>query len=213
METLPDPNPTGSITQLIERLRSGSPDSRDEAARQVWERYLTRLLRLARRHLDRRIRVLQDEEDVVQSMGRSFFRRLRRGDFDLAGRDDLWALLVTIILNKARNAADRHFAKIRDVRRVQTLRPPDRSWPDAPHEACTLEAADPTPAEAAALNEALEERLRTLPERDLRRVAVMKLEGYTNQEIAQSLKRSMRGVERKLGIIRRRWEAAVEDLA
>ena len=81
-----------------------------------------------------------------------------------------------------------------------------------PHEACTLEAADPT-QEAAALNKALEERLRTLPERDLRRVALMKLEGYTNQEIAESLKRSMRGVERKLGIIRRRWEAAVEDLA
>ena len=34
-------------------------------------------------------------------MGRSFFRRMRRGDFDLANRDALWALLVTITLNKA----------------------------------------------------------------------------------------------------------------
>jgi hypothetical protein len=64
-----------------------------------------RLLILARRHLDREIRVRYDEEDLLQSVGKSIFRRLERGDFDLAGRDDLWPLLVTITLNKACNAA------------------------------------------------------------------------------------------------------------
>jgi hypothetical protein len=116
VETYPDPPRTGSVTQLIDRLRSGSPESGDEAAQRLWERYLPRLLTLARRHLDRRIRVLHDEEDVAQSMGRSFFRRLRRGDFDLADRDALWALLVTMALNKARNAADRHSAARRPPR-------------------------------------------------------------------------------------------------
>src|SRR6516164_2593979 len=99
-----DPNPTGSVTQLIAHLQSGDPSLGDEAARRIWERYLPRLLTLARRHLDGRIRVLQDEEDVVQSMGRSFFNRVRRGDFGLGDRDDLWALLVTVTLNKVRNA-------------------------------------------------------------------------------------------------------------
>ena len=104
METSPGPTRTGSVTHLLDRLRSGSPDSGDEAARRLWEYYLPRLLTLARRHLDRRIRVLQDEEDVAQSMGRSFFHRLRRGDFDLADRDALWALLVTMALNCAESA-------------------------------------------------------------------------------------------------------------
>ena len=212
-ETSPDPTETGSVTRLIDRLRSGSPESGDEAARRLWERYLPRLLTLARRHLDRRIRVLQDEEDVAQSMGRSFFRRLRRGDFDLADRDALWALLVTITLNKARGAADRHFAEKRDVRRARPLPPSEEGRSGAALEPLAAEAADPTPAEAAALNEALEHRLRDLPEEDLRRVAVMKLEGYANREVAAELGCSLRGVERKLAIIRRRWETAVEDLA
>jgi RNA polymerase sigma factor (sigma-70 family) len=207
----PESNPPGSVTTLTDRLRSASPDSSDEAARQVFERYLPRLLTLARRHLDRRIRVLQDEEDVVQSMGRSFFSRLRRGDFDLADRDALWALLVTITLNKARNAADRHFAAKRDVRRVQPFPRSDDSPSDAPYQAFVPEADEPTPVEADALNEALEYRLRDLPEPDLRQVALMKLEGHTNHEIAEALQCGERSVERKLNLIRKRWDAAIED--
>jgi hypothetical protein len=100
------------------------------------------------------LRVLRGEEDLVHSMMRSFFRRLRRGDFDLAGRDDLWSLLVTIFRNKARNAADRYFAALRDVRRVWPLPSHDASRSDAPNEVFALEAVEPTPAEATALNEA-----------------------------------------------------------
>ena len=99
----------------------------------------------------------------------------------------------------------------RDVRRVQPLPLSDGSRSDAPHEAFALEADDPTPAVAAVLNEALEQRLRDLPEPDLRQVALMKLEGYTNHEIAEALKCGERSVERKLNLIRKRWEAAIED--
>ena len=216
MERQPDSSSADFITQLIDRLQSESPGSRDDAAQQVWVHYLPRLLTLARCHLDRRIQVLQAPEDVVQSMGRSFFRRLQRGDFDLGGRDDLWALLVTITLNKVRNTADRLFAAKRDVRRNQPLSSSDESQSDAPREPLALVSAEPTPAEAAALNEALERRLQDLDNPDmrkleLRKVALMKLEGYTNQEIAAALKCGTRTVERKLGLIRKRWEAAIED--
>src|SRR5262249_25055150 len=124
--------------------------------------------------------------------------------------DDLWALLVTIVLNKARDAADRHLAARRDVRRVQNFPWPDEHQSDAPHAAMVPEAAEPTPAEAAALNEALELRLRDLPEPDLRRVALMRLEGYANSEIAAALGCAERSVERKLSLIRKRWTAAGE---
>jgi RNA polymerase sigma factor (sigma-70 family) len=204
------PNAADSVMELVHRFRSGSLDSRDEAARRLWERYLPRLLTLARRHLDQRIRVLHGEEDVVQSMGRSFFRRLRRGDFDLAGRDDLRALLVKITRNKVWNAADHHFAAKRDVRRVRPLPSDDASRSDAPRGAFTPEDVEPTPAEAAALNEALKRRLRDLPESDLRQVALMKLEGYAKREIAEAMGWSPRSVERKLNRIRKRWEAGSE---
>ena len=183
--TNPDHKSHGSVTQLIDRFLSGSRDSSDESARQVWEHYLPRLLILARTHLDRRIRVLQDEEDVVHSMGRSFFNRLRRGDFDLAGRDDSLG-----------DAGDHHAKQgpqcdrsplrgRRDVRRVRRLPPSDANRSETPYEALAPEAAEPTPAEAAVLNEALERRLRDSGRAGAAEVALMRLQGYTNQEIAE----------------------------
>jgi len=196
----------GSVTKLIGYLRSEERALSDEAARRIWGRYLPRLLALARSHLDPRIRVVHDEEDVVQSMGRSFFRRMHRGDFDLADRDALWALLVTITLNKARLAAERHMAARRDVRRVERGPAGEAIGPDDPLVPVHLVDNEPTPEIAAVLNEALELRLRALTQPELRRIALLKLEGWTNREIAQDLHCTERNVERKLGLIRKRWE-------
>src|SRR3954466_7697922 len=100
--------PPGSVTRMIPRLRSDDPAEREEAARLIWRRYFPPLLDLARGHLDRRVRRRADEEDVLQSMFASFCRRQGWGDFDIHGRDALWALLVTITIRKARNAANHH---------------------------------------------------------------------------------------------------------
>src|SRR3954447_3310513 len=112
-------DPAGSVTRMIPGLRSPDPAIRDAAARLVWARYLDRLLGLARGQLDRRVGRREDEEDVLQSVFRTFCRRQGRGDFDLQGRDALWALLVTITLRKARNAANRHRRASRDCHREQ----------------------------------------------------------------------------------------------
>src|SRR5262245_53816124 len=87
-------DPLGSVTRLIQDLRSEVRSVRETAARRIWERYFRELLALARRHLDGRTRRREDEEDVLQSMYKSFCRRQQRGDFDLMGRDELWGLLV-----------------------------------------------------------------------------------------------------------------------
>jgi DNA-directed RNA polymerase specialized sigma24 family protein len=69
----------------------------------------------------------------------------------------------------------------------------------------------PTPVEADALHEAMEYRLRDLPKPDVRQVALMRREGYTNHEIAEALQCGERSVERKLNLVRKRREAAIED--
>ncbi len=56
----------------------------------------------------------------------------------------------------------------------------------------------------------LERRLRDLPEPDLRQVALMKLEGHANCEVAETLASSERIAERKLNLICKRGEAGGE---
>jgi RNA polymerase sigma factor (sigma-70 family) len=192
---------------LIEQLRCGDPVAREAAARQIWERYFHALLGLARNHLAQRVRRREDEEDVLQSMYKSFCLRQQRGDFDLAGRDQLWSLLVQITLCKVRNAAARHRQAKRDVTRELV---PPRDDPEAARWAMEqMETSGPTPEEAAVLNEALELRLQALPDVELRQIALRKLEGWSNREIADCKGCTERTVERKLERIRARWTADV----
>ena len=190
---------------MIIDLRSNEPAVREVAARLVWGRYFQELLVLARNQLSARIRSREDEEDVLQSMYRSFCIRQRRGDFDLANRDELWNLLVRITLRKARNTANRHLQGKRDVRR-EDAEAADRPGEDLPGTILDrIDSDGPTPAEAALLNEALERRFQMLKDPDLRQIALWKLEGYTNAEIAERLQCTLRTVERKLERIRAYW--------
>jgi RNA polymerase sigma factor (sigma-70 family) len=192
----------GSVTRLIYDLRSDDSDVRNGAARLIWQRYFHGLLELARSNLDKRIRRRTDEEDVAQSMFKSFCSRQQRGEFELSGRDELWSLLVTITIRKARNAATAHRRKKRDVAREEPAGDQSKlgRW--------ILEAMDssaPTPEEAMVLNEALERRLQALENPELRQISLWRLEGYTNREIAEKYCCTERAIERKLGRIRSLW--------
>ncbi len=194
----------GSITRLIQLLRSDDAVERDLAARLIWRRYFRDLLELARNNLNRRVRRREDEEDVLQSMYKSFCLRQQRGEFDLAGRDALWKLLVTITLRKARNVAKKQTRDRRDIAREQTIADHDEA--EAAQWALEqMDAAGPSPAEAAVLNEALERRLEALADPELRQIALWRLEGYTNREIADGLDCTERSIERRLERIRSKW--------
>ena len=65
---------------------------------------------------------------------------------------------------------------------------------------------EPTPDEAVEVAEECERLLNQLKDPKLRQVALWKLEGYTNEEIAKSLGCVLRTVERKLQAIREIWE-------
>jgi RNA polymerase sigma factor (sigma-70 family) len=201
----------GSVTRLIIELRSDEPAVREVAARLLWGRYFKQLLILARNHLAARIRCREDEEDVVQSMYKSFCARQKRGDFDLSNRDELWKLLVQITTRKAKNAVNRHRQGKRDVRREDN-EPATGSGDDSAEAILDqIDSDGPTPAEAALLNEALERRFQMLQDPVLRQIALWKLEGYTNPEIAEQLACTLRNVERKLQRIRAYWESAGDE--
>src|SRR5947209_1653888 len=95
---------------LINLWRQGDQN----AARQIVDGYIDRLLGLARRHLHQRVMSRVDPEDIVQSALRTFFARARDGQFVFTEQDDLCKLLVRITLNKTLRQVAFHKAAKRD---------------------------------------------------------------------------------------------------
>jgi hypothetical protein len=197
-----------SITRLVRDLATGDKQQTETAAAELWARYFTQLAELARRHLSPQVRRREDEEDVLQSVYKSFCLRQRRGDYVLNDRDDLWRLLATIVAHKARNAANRHLRKQKRAIGREARDDSALGGEDARAIVDGVPGDDPTPADAAEMAEELHRRMEALGDDTLRRVAAWKLQGYTNEEIASAgmMNCTVRTVERKLALIRKQWE-------
>ena len=198
----------GSLTQCIYDLKSPDRRLRDEAARLIWERFSSRLHLLVRRHLDNRILRREDEQDVLQSMYASFCIGQIQGKSTPRSRDELWKLLVRIALCKVVNTAQRHTAARRDVRRERAK--PNELTDGFAFPQWMLEHVDssqPTADEQFLVIDELERLLNVLPE-DHRQIVLWKVDGFKNAEIASMIGRTVRSVELKLQLIRRRLEEA-----
>jgi RNA polymerase sigma-70 factor (ECF subfamily) len=190
-----------SFTDLVARLRAGEQG----AAREVFERYVHRLIQLSRDQLGPNLRRKVDPEDVVQSAYKSFFVRFREGQFELAGWGSLWGLLAVITHRKCANRAKHHLRERRAADREVAASPADSSAPRP-------EAVDPgpTPLEAAVLAETVEEVLRglELPERQ---IIQLSLQGHTVQEIKKQLDRAERTVRRVREHVRNKLERMLDE--
>jgi DNA-directed RNA polymerase specialized sigma24 family protein len=65
--------------------------------------------------------------------------------------------------------------------------------------------AEPTPPLAAQVAEEFERLLAKLPSDEVRKLAVWKMEGHTNDEIADRLNCAPQTIERRLQLIRSVW--------
>lgn len=190
-----DEEAQGSISQAFQALQAGD----DAAVGRLWERYFPRLLGLARKALTGRPQRVADAEDAVQSAFASFIRRAQQGMFGTGlDRDDLWSLLGVIAVRKARRQARREAAAKRGGGRVL-----DEAALAGPDDRAGLDALADAPAADFDLH--CEEMLGQLDD-ELRTVALLRLLGHKNREIADQLGWTERRVERKLARIRLCWE-------
>jgi RNA polymerase sigma factor (sigma-70 family) len=191
----------GSVSALVERLEAGD----HEAAQPLWERYYPRLVELARKHLRGTSRRAADEEDVALSAFDSFCRGAEGGRFPrLKDRDGLWALLVLLTVRKAADLANYNRRERRgggQVRGDSALESPEGE--SGAGGFARVEAGDPTPDVAAQLAEEFQALLDRLGSDELRSIAVWRLEGYTNAEIAERLGCAEVSVRRRLKLIRK----------
>lgn len=195
----------GSITRWIGELKAG-----DRAAVQpLWERYFDRLVRLARARLraSRRPAGIADEEDAALSAFDSFCHGVERGRFpDLGGRDDLWRLLVVITARKVLAHARSEARQKRGGGLVVAA----SDYGDGVAEADLLDRVvgrEPSPEFAAMVAEQYRRLLDALGDESLRQVAVARMEGFGNEEIARQLGCAKRTVARRLDLIRKTWRA------
>jgi len=190
----------GSVTLWLGRLRAGDAAASADAIQRLWARYFSALVRLARARLPRAARRAADEEDIALSALDSFCRGEAAGRFAaLEDRDDLWRILVTITLRKVCDAIAHENRDKRGAGRTGAAA-------SALDELLTRE---PSPEVAAQLSDLVEHLVGRLGDDLLRRLALLKVQGHTEEEIAAELGVSPRTVRRKLGLIRRLWEQEV----
>ena len=192
----------GSVTVWLEQLKAGDPT----AAGPLWGVYFARLVALARHRLGSAPRAAADEEDVALAAFDSFCRAAAAGRFPrLEDRDDLWQVLFMVTARKAAGLV-RHEG--RDKRGGgAVVHASAAGVVDASDEGilASIASSGPSPEEVAMVAEEFERLLGVLSE-NLRSVAILKMEGHTNAEIAKRIGRSVATVERKLADIRRLWE-------
>jgi DNA-directed RNA polymerase specialized sigma24 family protein len=196
----------GSVTHWFEDIKQGD----SAAAEALWHRYFPRLVLLARQHLQARgtPKGMADEEDIALSALDSFYRAAQKGRFpDLADRHGLWRLLLRITARKVIDLTRHETRKRRGGRGVRRESPADRTNPA--HEEPGLDGLignEPTPEFAAMVAEQCRRLLEQLQDPDLQSLALAKMEGYGNRQIAEQLDCSVRTVERRLQLIRKTWE-------
>jgi RNA polymerase sigma factor (sigma-70 family) len=185
----------GSVTLWMNALKAGDTN----AAEGLWERYYQRMVQLARSKLQRLPRGSSDEEDVALSAFHNFCQAAAANRFPrLANRDDLWQILVMLT---ARKTIDHHKHNIRQKRGGAATGVCEETL------MAEIIGAEPDPAFAVLIADEFRSLLGKLPDEEMRSIALRKLEGYSNEEIAGQLNCTVRTVGRRLSLIRDLWGA------
>jgi RNA polymerase sigma factor (sigma-70 family) len=174
----------------IDQLKEGN----EEASRRIWKRYFQQLIGFARAKLKNFPRRVADEEDVVVSVLERLCRCAQEGKLPYVGdRDDLWRLLLVMTSRKAVSLLRREHANKRG----------GGQSPLSDEEGLAgIACREPSPQVVAEMVESWERLLSRLGDDEMRTIAIYKMEGHSNEEIAERIGRVPRTVERRLQRIR-----------
>ena len=197
-----------SITKYFSALKRGE----SEAAQLIWEKFFKRLIELARKKLKSSPKRWSDEDDIVQQAFAQFFSQVQQNRFPkLNNRGDLWQILAMLVDRRATDKIRRQVNKKSGGGKVRG----DSAFigPNDSRGAGINSFADnePTADLAAEFVEELAVRLQGLKNDEYRQIALLKLQNYTNKEIADKIRSSVRTVERCLNNIRKNWQQGSSD--
>jgi DNA-directed RNA polymerase specialized sigma24 family protein len=199
-----------SITQWLAGLRDGH----SACAQHLFHEVYDRLVQVARHRLGNQRPRWADEEDMALSAFHSFIDGAACGKFpELEDRDDLWGILVKITARKVKDylkASHRLKRGGGHVRGESVFERLGETSPGGIGQAATDPRGE-TPELVLLIAEECQKLLEWLGDPTLAQIAVWKMEGYTDNEVAQMLGCATRTVERKLGRIREKWSRDLPD--
>jgi len=194
-ETEDDQFSVADFEALIAQVRAGD----NEAAQRLISEYAPCILRAVRRRMNSRIRERYDSQDFEQAVWASFF--LNRDNIcRLNSPRDLVHFLSRVASNKVIDAG-------RKVRFRTEERVDDVSNDFQPARDRRIGISEPTPSQNFVARESWDRILADESEAD-RRVISLRLQGYTQQEIAEHLEISERTVRRTLHRLMKKIDTA-----
>jgi DNA-directed RNA polymerase specialized sigma24 family protein len=189
----------GTITRFIRDLEEGDSPRRDDDVRALWEYFFADLTCYARK----RLRAMHaprgpaDEEDAAERAFTKVCRGIERGQLKLGNRIELTKVLRS--------------ATAREVMTLLHHAKREAGWSSDELILGQIPDASLSPDLLLLAFEACQRLLELLEDDQLRRVAVWKLAGHTNETIRAKLGCSMATVERLLARIRETWRQKWAD--
>jgi RNA polymerase sigma factor (sigma-70 family) len=210
----------GSTTIIVNKIAAGDRIALEEFV----HRYNRKMVRMASRYM-RRLRahlVTCDAEDAVNDTLIKLYRRALEGELPCVESSiKFWKMFFSMLKVEIRGALDRDAATKRGgpgVRRSRSQRRPGDTPDDSPRlrrdgfrldylSVDEIYSLLPPRHDLALIQIEIEEFLQHLGDPITRRIATLKLESYTNEQIAELLEYNERTIERRLTFIRKRFLA------
>lgn len=180
----------------------------------VWRLYFPRLCKIAKKRMGAMSKLAADEEDLALSSIKSFFGGLDAGRFEaVSTADDLWNLLLTILCRKIIAARRRQSAQKRSPRFPLAETDLAHRHFDRTRSPAIDEVADRNqmPENPEQVRSYCEDLLARLPNDKLRQTAILRMDGYTHEEISRHLGGSVARSKQRVRLIKEIWSEFLTD--
>lgn len=195
MQTIDD-----TVSRYLKEFKQGQI----EASEQLVCKYWPRVVAAASMQLNASSLRILDGEDVAVSVFAYLFQEFEECKFsheEMSDRNDLWRHLSRLIASKSIDFLRRERAKKRGGGEVVTMSALRALEKAEVSNACT----SLTPIEHAIEIENRTKLLESLHNDEIREIVVLRLEGYSQSDIARRMNLSERTIRRKLKLARQTW--------
>lgn len=195
---------TDDVTRWLHSMSQHS----SQAMEAIWQAYFEQLAQFAKGRLAQAPRRAADEEDIALSAMMSFYKGAKAKRFPkLDDRHDLWKILLTITARKVQKRVRHQTAQKRGGGRERGESAFTASHSESDRAGIgEVLGNEPTPEFAASIAEEFQTLLTALDDPTLKEIALLKFQAFSNEEIAEQQQCAVRTIERKLRVIRSKWQ-------